>query len=107
MVVSAFGTKKVEVYTVSTAYAGKGGDFTYNSVAYQSKTWSLDVDDSLVDCSSQVDSGWRSYVSGLRGASWSVECVFDPSLAQLTPGQSLTNLRLGISSSLKVIFNGL
>lgn len=29
--------------------AGKGGAFTYNSVNYLAKSWSLDIDDSLVE----------------------------------------------------------
>ncbi len=87
--------------------AGKGGIINFNSVAYGAKTWSIDVDDGLVEVSNMNSAGWKEFISGLRGATWSMETVFDPTLAQLAPGTSLTNAQLGLNSSYKVTFNGI
>lgn len=87
--------------------SGKGGIVNLNSVLYPAKTWSLDIDDNLVDVSNMNSAGWKEFVSGLRGATWTFEMPFDPSIAQLSPGTSLTNAQLGVNSSYKVTFNGI
>ena len=51
-------------------------------------------------------SGWREYISGLKGATWSTECLFDSALAQLVPGATLTNLTLDLGGSFNLLFNG-
>lgn len=89
------------------AIAGKGGNFTYNSVSYLCKSWSMDIDDNVIDTSNMTGSGWRTYISGLRGASFSAETFFDTVLAQLAPGDSLTNVNLGLGSSLDITFNAI
>lgn len=53
----------------------------------------------------RLSSGWREYLSGLRGATFSAETFFDATLAQLTPGQSLTNLTLSLGSSTEVVIS--
>ncbi len=52
-------------------------------------------------------SGWREYISGLKGATWSTECFFDLALAQLSPGSTLTNMTLSLGGSYEIVFNGL
>ncbi len=87
---------------MGTFFSGKGGSVAHNSVTYCAKSWSLDLDDSIVDVTNMTSGGWKEFISGIRGAQFSYELVFDPTLAALTPGQTLTNLTLGINSSYKV-----
>ena len=82
--------------------AGKGGAFLHNSVSYPAKSWSIDISDTIIETTSMLDSGWRTFISGLRGATFTAETFFDPVLAQLTPGQTLTNLQLSLGSSTEI-----
>lgn len=92
---------------MATFISGKAAIININSVIYPGKTWSLDVDDSLVEVSSMNSSGWKEFISGLRGATWSIEMPFDLALAQLAPGTAVTNMKLSLNTSYSVTFNGI
>lgn len=88
-------------------FAGKSASFTYNTVAYPGKSFSIDIENGIVETTNFTSGGWKEFISGLASARFTINMPFDPTVAQIAQGSTLTNANFAISSTHYIIFNAI
>lgn len=85
-------------------YSGVGGKVTFDTtsdVDFDVIEWSIDQRSRLAETTSSSDSGWASYIGGVKEASITFSCVWNDSKIPETSGPGL-----GVAGTLKAYMGG-
>jgi len=69
---------------------GYNGKVNFNATDYDIKSWTLDYSADMLEDTDTGDSGNRSYIAGLKGATGNFVIDYDNTQTPLTPGTSGT-----------------
>jgi len=78
---------------------GSDGDVKFNGTTYSVKNWSIDWSIDMLDDTDTGDSGNRSFIAGLTGATGTFDYEWDSGSAPLTPGATNAELDLYLDAA--------